>query len=237
MLQGVSGIAPITRFDISAFPCRFGGAVKDFELEKYLTPKEARRMDEFMHYGIAAGVDAMADSGLDLAKIDLDRAGVITGSGIGGLQTIEDEHNAFLAAKSPRKISPFFVPSTIINMISGHLSIRFGLRGPNLGVVTACTTSTHALGLGMRTIQYGDADIVLAGGAEMATTRHGPGRLRPGQGAVHAQRFAHGSQPPLGQGPRRLRAQRWRRRHGARGTRAREAPRRAHLRRARRVSA
>jgi 3-oxoacyl-[acyl-carrier-protein] synthase II len=149
--------------------------VKDFQLEKYLTPKEARRMDQFMHYGIAAGVDAMADSGLDLAKVDLDRIGVITGSGIGGLQTIQDEHNAFLSAHSPRKISPFFVPASIINMISGHLSIRFGLRGPNLGVVTACTTSTHAVGLGMRTIQYGDADIVLSGGAEMATTIMGLG--------------------------------------------------------------
>ncbi|MEP7313037.1 MAG: beta-ketoacyl-ACP synthase II [Pseudomonadota bacterium] len=175
VVNGVSGIAPITRFDVSEFPCKFGGAVRDFKLEDYLTSKEARRMDEFMHYGIAAGVQAMTDSGLDLAKADLDRIGVITGSGIGGLQTIEEEHNAFLAAQSPRKISPFFVPSTIINMISGHLSIRYGLRGPNLGVVTACTTSTHAIGLGLRTIQYGDADIILAGGAEMATTRMGLG--------------------------------------------------------------
>ncbi len=175
VLAGRSGIAPITRFDTSAFPCRFGGAVQGFELEKYLPQKEARRMDEFMHYGIAAGVEAMQDSGLDLNRIDLDRAGVVTGSGIGGLYTIQEEHNAYLAAQSPRKISPFFVPSTIINMISGHLSIRFGLRGPNLGVVTACTTSTHAIGVGFRTIQYGDADVVLAGGSEMATTVMGLG--------------------------------------------------------------
>jgi 3-oxoacyl-[acyl-carrier-protein] synthase II len=175
VLAGKSGIGPITRFDVSAFPCRFGGAVQGFDLEQYLPAKEARRMDEFMHYGIAAGVQAMADSGLDLGKIDLDRAGVITGSGIGGLQTIEDSHNDYLVGENPRKISPFFVPSTIINMISGHLSIRFGLRGPNLGVVTACTTSTHALGVAMRTIQYGDADVVLAGGSEMATTRMGLG--------------------------------------------------------------
>ena len=175
VVNGVSGIGPITRFDVSEFPCKFGGAVKDFQLEKYLSPKEARRMDEFMHYGIAAGVEAMADSGLDVDKIDLDRAGVITGSGIGGLQTIQDEHNAYLSANSPRKISPFFVPASIINMISGHLSIRFGLRGPNLGVVTACTTSTHAIGVAMRTIQYGDADIVLAGGSEFATTVMGLG--------------------------------------------------------------
>jgi 3-oxoacyl-[acyl-carrier-protein] synthase II len=175
VVNGVSGIAPITRFDVSAFPCQFGGAVKGFELEQYLPAKEARRMDEFMHYGIAAGAQAMADAGLDMNRIDLDRAGVIMGSGIGGLQTIEDQHNDYVAANSPRKISPFFVPSTIINMIAGHLSIRFGLRGPNLGVVTACTTSTHALGLALRTIQYGDADLILAGGAEMATTRMGLG--------------------------------------------------------------
>jgi 3-oxoacyl-[acyl-carrier-protein] synthase II len=175
VVEGVSGIGPITRFDVSAFPCRFGGAVRDFVLADYLPPKEARRMDEFMHYGIAAGVQAIGDSGLDLKQIDLDRIGVVTGSGIGGLYTIQEEHNAFLSANSPRKISPFFVPSTIINMISGHLSIRFGLRGPNLGVVTACTTSTHAIGVGMRTIQYGDADMILAGGSEMATTVMGVG--------------------------------------------------------------
>ncbi len=175
VVKGVSGIGPITRFDVSEFPCKFGGAVQGFELEKYLTAKEARRMDRFMHYGIAAGIEAMADSGLDANKIDLDRAGVVTGSGIGGLQTIQDEYDAYHSANSPRKISPFFVPASIINMISGHLSIRFGLRGPNLGVVTACTTSTHAIGIAMRTIQYGDADVVLAGGAEFATTIMGVG--------------------------------------------------------------
>ncbi len=176
VINGVSGIVPITRFDARDFPCRFGGAVKGFELGKYLSPKDARRMDEFMHYGIAAGVDAMADSGLDPSKIDLDRAGVIMGSGIGGLERIQEEHKTFLeAGNNPRKISPFFVPSTIINMIAGHLSIRFGLRGPNLAVVSACTTSTHAIGVAMRTIQYGDADMVLAGGSEMATTVMGVG--------------------------------------------------------------
>src|SRR6187551_494877 len=176
VVKGVSGIGPITRYDPTEFQCRFGGAVQGFELEKYLTAKAARRIDEFMHYGIAAGVDAMADSGLDLQKIDLDRAGVIMGSRIGGLERIQEEHKTFLeAGNNPRKISPFFVPSTIINMISGHLSIRFGLRGPNFAVVSACTTSTHALGVAMRTIQYGDADIVMAGGAEMATTVMGMG--------------------------------------------------------------
>jgi 3-oxoacyl-[acyl-carrier-protein] synthase II len=176
VLRGESGIAPITRFDVSAYPTRIGGAVKDFKVEQYMSLKEARRMDEFMHYGIAAGVQAMGDSGMDLEKVDRDRIGVVTGAGIGGLMTIEETHEAYVdAGRNPRKISPFFVPSTIINMISGHLSIRYGLRGPNLGVVTACTTSTHALGIGARCIQYGDADVVLAGGSEMATTATGLG--------------------------------------------------------------
>jgi 3-oxoacyl-[acyl-carrier-protein] synthase II len=176
VVNGVSGIGPITRYDPTDFPCRFGGAVRDFTLDKYLSAKEARRMDEFMHYGIAAGVDAMADSGLDLEKTDLDRIAVIMGSGIGGLETIQSQHKEFLeAGNNPRKISPFFVPSTIINMIAGHLSIRFGLRGPSYAVVSACTTSTHAIGVAMRTIQYGDADLALAGGSEMATTVMGVG--------------------------------------------------------------
>lgn len=176
VLRGESGIGPITRFDVSAFSTRFGGAVRDFNVEDYMTAKEARRMDDFMHYGIAAGVQAMADAGFDQQKFDPDRCGVVTGAGIGGLMTIEDTTRTYVdAGFNPRKISPFFVPSTIINMISGHLSIRFGLRGPNLGVVTACTTSTHALGIGMRCIQYGDADMVLAGGSEMATTPTGLG--------------------------------------------------------------
>jgi 3-oxoacyl-[acyl-carrier-protein] synthase II len=168
-LRGESGIAPITRFDVSAFAVRFGGAVRNFNLDSYLPPKEARRMDPFMHYGIAAGVQAVADSGADFDQLDRDRCGVIMGAGIGGLSTIESEHDAFLGG-GPRRVSPFYIPGSIINMLAGHISIRFGLRGPNLGVVTACTTSTHALGLAARTIQYGDADLVVAGGAEMGTT-------------------------------------------------------------------
>jgi 3-oxoacyl-[acyl-carrier-protein] synthase II len=176
ILRGESGIGPITRFDVSAYPTRFGGAVRGFDIAQYITPKEARRLDEFMHYGIAAGIQAVADSGADFSRLDRDRCGVVTGAGIGGLWTIEQTHQDFVdAGRNPRKISPFFVPSTIINMISGHLSIRFGLRGPNLGVVTACTTSTHAIGIAARTIQYGDADLVVAGGAEMATTPTGLG--------------------------------------------------------------
>ncbi|HEY1725000.1 MAG TPA: beta-ketoacyl-ACP synthase II [Steroidobacteraceae bacterium] len=176
ILRGESGIAPITRFDVSAFPTRFGGAVRDFSVESYMSLKDARRMDEFMHYGIAAGVQAVDDAGLQFDKLDRDRCGVVTGAGIGGLKTIEETHAAYVdSGRNPRKISPFFVPSTIINMISGHLSIRYGLRGPNLGVVTACTTSTHAIGLGARCIQYGDADLIITGGAEMATTPIGLG--------------------------------------------------------------
>ncbi len=175
ILRGESGIGPVTRFDVSAFPVRFGGSVRGFDVAQYIPPKEARRMDEFMHYGVAAGVQAVADSGLDFSKTDPARCGAVCGAGIGGLWTIETEYSEYLKANSPRKISPFFVPATIINMIAGHLSIRYGLKGPNLGVVTACTTSTHAIGLAMRTIQYGDADVVIAGGGEMATTRCGLG--------------------------------------------------------------
>jgi len=170
ILAGRSGIGPITRFDVSAFPVRFGGPVREFDVAQYLSPKEARRMDDFMHYGVAAGVQAASDSGIDFSKSDPARCGVVCGAGIGGLSTIEAEYHEYIKTGSPRRISPFFVPATIINMISGHLSIRYGLKGPNLGVVTACTTSTHAIGLGMRTIQYGDADVIIAGGGEMATT-------------------------------------------------------------------
>ncbi len=176
ILRGESGIGPITRFDVSAFPVRFGGQVRDFDVEQYITSKDARRMDEFMHYGVAAGIQAVTDSGIDFNKTDPTRCGAVCGAGIGGLDTIEQEYGAYLkAGDNPRKISPFFVPASIINMISGHLSIKYGLKGPNLGVVTACTTSTHAIGLGMRTIQYGDADMIVAGGGEMATTRCGLG--------------------------------------------------------------
>ena len=174
IVHGESGIGPVTRFDVSAFPVRFGGAVRGFDITQYMTPKDARRMDEFMQYGVAAGIQAVTDSGIDFSKVDPERCGAVTGAGIGGLDTIEQEHDNWLKG-GPRKISPFFIPASIINMISGHLSIKYGLKGPNLGVVTACTTSTHAIGLGMRTIQYGDADMIIAGGGEMATTPAGLG--------------------------------------------------------------
>ena len=170
ILAGKSGIGPITRFDVSNFPVRFGGQVQGFEPSRFFNTKELRRMDEFMHYGVAAGILAVEDSGIDFSKADATRCGAICGAGIGGLGTIEAEYHEYVKTGNPRKISPFFVPATIINMISGHLSIKYGLRGPNLGVVTACTTSTHAIGLGLRTIQYDDADVIVAGGGEMATT-------------------------------------------------------------------
>jgi 3-oxoacyl-[acyl-carrier-protein] synthase II len=176
ILSGRSGIGPIKRFDVSAFPVRFGGEVHGFELEQYITPKEARRMDPFMHYGVAAGMQAVTDSGIDFTSTDPHRCGAVCGAGIGGLWTIETEYDSYRTANNnPRKISPFFVPASIVNMIAGHLSIKYNLKGPNLGIVTACTTSTHAIGLGMRTIQYGDADVIIAGGGEMATTACGLG--------------------------------------------------------------
>ena len=170
ILAGQSGIGPVQRFDVSAFPVRFAGEVRDFDQDRYFDSKDLRRMDDFMHYGVAAGVQAVEDAGLDFSRLDATRCGAVCGAGIGGLGTIEREYGEYVKTDNPRKISPFFVPASIINMISGHLSIRYGLRGPNLGVVTACTTSTHAIGLAMRTIQCGDADLLIAGGGEMATT-------------------------------------------------------------------
>ncbi len=170
ILAGQSGIKPITRIDVSAFATKFAGEVSGFDVTQYITAKDARRMDPFMHYGMGAGIQAVADSGIDFTKENGERAGAIMGSGIGGLAGIEDEAITWERTHNPKKTSPFYIPSTIGNMVAGHLSIRFGLRGPNLGVVSACTTSTHAIGLAMRSIQYGDADIIIAGGSECATT-------------------------------------------------------------------
>jgi 3-oxoacyl-[acyl-carrier-protein] synthase II len=170
VLAGRSGIGPITRFDTAAFPCTIAGGIKDFEVSKYMPAKEARRMDLFMQYGVAAGVQAIADAGLEITDANRARTGLVFGAGIGGLATIEENYAKYLETRTPRKISPFYIPASIVNMISGHLSIMYGITGPNLAVITACTTSTHALGIGLRTIQYGDADVVVAGGAEMAQT-------------------------------------------------------------------
>jgi 3-oxoacyl-[acyl-carrier-protein] synthase II len=169
-VRGESGIGPIKRFDAAVFPTRICGSVKDFNVEQYLTAKEARKMDAFQHYGFAAGVQAFTESGLTITGDNSARVGAIIGAGIGGLETIEETTGRYLEAKGPRKISPFYIPGSIINMISGHLSIKYGFTGPNLAVVTACTTATHAIGLAARLIVYGDADAMLAGGAEMGQT-------------------------------------------------------------------
>ena len=178
LLAGKSGIANITRFDASAINCHFAGEVKDFDLDPYIAPKEARAMDKFIHYGIAAAVQAVQDSGLAtgeaLSEEEATRIGVVIGSGIGGLPLIEDMHSELLA-KGPRRISPFFVPASIINMISGHVSMRYGFKGPNLAVVTACTTGLHSIGEAGRHIEYGDADVMIAGGSECCMSPLGVG--------------------------------------------------------------
>ncbi len=178
LVAGRSGIAAITKFDASNMACRIAGEVKGFELESYMSAKEARTMDTFIHYGIAAAHQAVVDSGLPtgeaLDEETATRIGCIIGSGIGGLPLIEETHSE-LVNRGPRRISPFFVPASIINMISGHVSMRFGFKGPNLAVVTACTTGLHAIGEGARKIEYGDADVIVAGGAEATVSPLGIG--------------------------------------------------------------
>ncbi len=169
IIAGKSGIGLITRFDASAISVHIAGEVKDFDVATYLSVKEARRMDTFIHYGMAAGIQAVRDSGIEVTDQNADRIGVNIGSGIGGLPMIEETHNDFLAG-GPRKISPFFIPSTIINMISGNLSIMYGMKGPNISVVTACSTGLHAIGLSARMIEYGDADVMVCGGSEASVT-------------------------------------------------------------------
>lgn len=174
ILAGKSGIGPITRIDVSAFPVRFGGEVRNFDITQYLSAKDARKMAPFIHYGIAAASQAISDSGLIINEDNAERTGVAIGSGIGGLPGIEDAYQAYVDG-GPRKISPFFVPGNIINMISGNLSILHGMKGPNIAIVTACASSTHNIGVAARMIAYGDADIMVAGGAEMTTCPTGIG--------------------------------------------------------------
>ena len=172
--EGRSGIRRVQEIDPSEFPTQIAGEVRDFDVGQYIPPRDARRMDKFMHYGIAACVDAVKDAGLEVSDENGHRVGVAMGAGIGGLATIEDNHNKYLAAGS-RKISPFFIPGSIINMISGNVSIMYGMTGPNLSIVTACATSTHSIGIAARSVVHGDADVMLAGGAEYATTALGLG--------------------------------------------------------------
>ncbi len=174
IVAGKSGAAPITRFDASAFSTRFSASVKDFSVEDYFAVKEARKMDPFIQFGMVAGIQAMRDCGLEVTEENSTRIGVSIGSGIGGIGAIED-NTLVIEHKGPRRISPFFVPGAIINMIAGNLSIQYGLRGPNIAVTTACTTGTHCIGLAARSIIHGEADVMLAGGAEMATTPLGVG--------------------------------------------------------------
>ena len=180
IVAGRSGIATITKFDASPFACRFAGEVKGFKVEEYFPAKEARHMDTFIHYGLAASMQAVKDSGLPtgdaLSEDEAERIGCLVGSGIGGLPMIEETH-AELVERGPRRVSPFFVPASIINMISGHVSIKFGFQGPNLAIVTACTTGLHCIGEAGRMIEYGDADVMIAGGAESTVSPLGIGRF------------------------------------------------------------
>jgi len=169
IVAGTSGIGPITHFDASTFPTRIAGEVREFDPARFVAPKDVKKMDPFIHYGIAASIDALADAGLHPHEHDAERIGVAVGAGIGGIHTIE-RTSIIYHESGQRRISPFFVPSSIINMAAGNLSIMLGLKGPNIACVTACTTATHNLGLAMRMIQYGDADVMVAGGAEYATT-------------------------------------------------------------------
>jgi 3-oxoacyl-[acyl-carrier-protein] synthase II len=182
LLLGKSGISNIDHFDASEFTTKFAGLVKNFNAQDYMERKDAKKMDLFIQYGVAAGVQAIKDSGIEVTDENAPRIGVAVGSGIGGLGLIEQNHEKMITAASPRKLSPFFVPSTIINMISGHLSIMFGLQGPNIAITTACTSGVHNIGHAGRMIAYGDADVMVAGGAEKASTPLGLG----GFGAARA---------------------------------------------------
>ncbi|SFV81549.1 3-oxoacyl-[acyl-carrier-protein] synthase, KASII [hydrothermal vent metagenome] len=174
ILAGKSGINSLTNLETEGQAVKFGGSVKNFEITDYLKPKDAKKMDTFIHYGMAAGIQAIEDSGIEVTEENAERIGVAIGAGIGGLGTIERTADLF-REKGAKRISPFFVPSSIINMISGNLSIKYGLKGPNFAIVTACTTGTHNIGDASRLIEYGDADVMIAGGAEMSTTNCGLG--------------------------------------------------------------
>ncbi|MCP5264683.1 MAG: beta-ketoacyl-ACP synthase II [Burkholderiaceae bacterium] len=174
IVSGRSGIGPITRFDAASFPTRIAGEVRDFDIAQYMPAKEARHFDTFIHFGIAAAAQAVADSGIEVTETNAERIGAIVGSGIGGLPLIEETHDEYVK-RGVRRISPFFVPGSIINLISGQLSIMYGLKGPNLAIVTACTTGLHSIGEAGRLIEYGDADVMVAGGAESTISPLGVG--------------------------------------------------------------
>ena len=220
IVNGRSGISRISRFDPSAITTHIAGEVKDFDISTYISSKEARQMDTFIHYGLAAGMQAWRDCGLEVTEANAERIGVIVGSGIGGLPRIEETQVEYLA-KGPRRISPFFVPGSLINLISGHISITYGMKGPSYAVVSACTTGLHSIGDAARLIEYGDADVMLAGGAESTVSPLGIGGFAAMRACRRAttipRRFAS-----LGPRPRRLRAGRGRRRAGAGRVRTRQ---------------
>jgi len=195
ILAGHSGIETITSFDVSAFPSRIGGTVKNFDITKYIPVKEIKKMDTFIHYGMAASIEAITDARLEITEANAERIGIAIGSGIGGLPGIEKGHQAYLQG-GPRKISPFFVPSNLINMIGGNLSIKYGIKGPNYAIVTACATGTHNIGDAARLIEAGDTEVMIAGGAEMATCPVGLG----GFAAARALSTRNDS-PPLASRP------------------------------------
>ena len=195
LLAGKSGIEPITAFDVSDYTTHFGGAIKDFDVTEYISGKDARKMDPFIHYGMAAGIQAIVDAGLEVTEENAARIGVVIGSGIGGLPGIEKGRDT-VVNNGPRKLSPFYIPSNIINMISGNLSIHFGLKGPNYAIVTACATGTHCIGDAARMIEYGDADVMVAGGAEMATTTTGLGGFAAARALSTRNDDPHGASRP-----------------------------------------
>src|ERR1700694_3227295 len=246
-LAGKPGITRITRFDPSRLSSQIAGEVKGFDVSPYMSPKEARRMDIFIHYGMAAGLQAWRDCGMQATPENGERIGVNFGSGIGGLPLIETMHHGG-EENGPRRISPFFIPGSIINMIAGLLSIEVGAKGPNLAMVTACTTSTHCIGEAAKSIRYGDAEMMIAGGAEAVLTELAVGGFASARApctrndapagarrAAHAQRRPGRREPSLGQGARRLRVGRRRRRSGARRIRARPGARRENILRAGRL--
>ncbi|MGA9853446.1 MAG: beta-ketoacyl-ACP synthase II [Gammaproteobacteria bacterium] len=175
IVAGKSGVGPITHFDAANYPTRIAAEVRNFDPAQYIEAKDIKKMDPFVHYGVAASMQAFKDSGIEVTAANASRIGAAIGAGIGGLTNIERAHASILENHSPKRVSPFFVPSSIINMIAGHMSIIYGFKGPNLAVVTACTTANHNIGIAMRCIQYGDADVMIAGGAEMTVTPLGIG--------------------------------------------------------------
>ncbi len=229
-----SGVGLITHFDTTDYPVKIAAEVRDFDPLQFIDKKELKKMDRFIHFAIAAAQFAVEDSGLDLAALDSDRAGVSIGSGIGGLESIERQHKVVLE-RGPKRISPFFIPGLIVNLAAGHVSIRFRARGPNLAHCTACSTGTHAVGEAFRAIQYGHADRMICRRHRGGHLPAGRGRVRGDEGPLHPQRRPGHGQPALRRHPRRLRDGRGRRGADPRGAGGRGGPRSADLCRAERL--